>query len=390
MKVLTFGLDNRALLDIDGHSKRWNSRVGSYVDRLDVLVEMRQKGHYSEKNIADNVRIIPIYVPHPALYPFIAYRKALEEHKKYKYDLVTTEEPFRTGVAALLFKRETGVPISVEYHNDTFYNGDWLNERPISHRAYVIAGKHVVQAADSIRCVNYKNLEDLRRICNNDNDKLIEIIPVPTALYEHEKHHKKAQDIRQRVLQGKDGLIILFVGRLVPVKKVDELIKVFAELRSKYKHIYLDIVGDGFERKNLVMLANRLGNERIIFEGFVEEDEVLRYFGACDIFVNPAHIEPYGKVFIEAMSAEKPVVCTDGTGAVADGLCVHDLNSLVVSPGNLNDLKTSIIRLIEDENLRRKLGENARQAVMKKFDYEKSLKQMRDFWNRTIQHASRP
>ena len=132
MKVLVFGIDNRALLDYDGHSKRWNKRVGEYVERLDVIVEVKirdlkkYKDMWKEKKLSKNVRILPVYVPHPFLYPFVAYRKALSEYKRYKYDLISCEDPFRAGFAGFLFKIKTGIPLNVEYHIEAFFNKKWL------------------------------------------------------------------------------------------------------------------------------------------------------------------------------------------------------------------------------------------------------------------------
>ena len=384
LRVLTFGLDDRALLEVDGHSKRWNSRMGSYVDRLDVIVEMREKGNYADKYIADNVRIIPIYVPHPALYSFIAYKRALKEHEKYSYDLVTTEEPFRTGYAGWLFKKKTGVALSVEYHNDTFYNNSWVNERPVSHRIYMMAGSRILRDAYSVRCVNKKNYFEILKICGNDSGKMIEIMPVPTALYDSDKHGIRAKEIRKEIVKNDNDVIILFVGRLAAVKKVDELIRVYAEIRKTHKNTHLVIVGDGHERERLHRLAKKVGSEGIVFKGYIPEEDVLAYFGASDIFVNPAHVETYGKVFIEAMSAGRPVVLTSGAGAVGDKLCVNNINALVTKPGNLDELKNALVSLIEDESLRSKLGENAPKEVMSKFNYENSLKAMSDFYERSV------
>ena len=178
-RVLTFGIDNRALLDADGHSKRWNSRIGAHLDRLDIIVEMKHRSKILEKYIAPNVRIIPVYVPHPALYVYLAYKKALDEHKKNKYNLVTTEDPYRSGMAAALFKLKTHVPLSVEYPTDTFFNKSWLQQRPLINRIYQFLGKFVVKYSDSIRCRSQKNLEQLRGICGKGNKAHIEIITVP-------------------------------------------------------------------------------------------------------------------------------------------------------------------------------------------------------------------
>jgi len=383
MNVLTFGIDNRALLDKQGHSKRWNMRMGKYVNRLDVLVEVRKKSMVNEKYISDNVRIVPVYVSHPILYPIIAYRKALEEHKKYKYSLVATEDPFRTGIAGFLFKRKTNVALSIEYHTDTFYNLHWLMERPIYHFPYTLIGMMVVKSANSIRCVNEKNKRQLEKLCTK-RDILIESIPVPSEMYSPDKYRSLSRRIRNKILKNKKDFIILFVGRLVPVKKIEELIQVFSEIRKQYKNAYLLIVGDGPYKAKLQKLAKDLGDNQIIFEGYVDEDNILAYYGAADIFVNPAHVEPYGRVYIEAMSAGLPVVTTSGAGAVQDKLCIHEVNSLIIEPGKIHELNNAISRLLSDDQLRNELGQNAFDIVRRKFDYEKTLQKMKAFWDKTI------
>ena len=137
--------------------------------------------------------------------------------------------------------------------------------------------------------------------------------------------------------------------------------------------MHLFIVGDRSERERLERSSKSIGNSKIKFFGYVDEVEALSFFGACDIFVNPAHVEFYGKVYIEALSAGKPVITTDGAGAVEDSLWIDKVNSLVVPEGKNNLLEKAIISLIENNDLRRKLGENGRHAAFNKVDYNASI-----------------
>ena len=100
--------------------------------------------------------------------------------------------------------------------------------------------------------------------------------------------------------------------------------------------------------------------------------------------MKPAHIEPYGRTYIEAMSAAKPVITTSGAGAVEDKLCIDNVNSLVVEPGDMDELKDAMIRLIDDGALRKRLGDSGLKIVREKFDYEKALVAMTGFWERTL------
>jgi len=383
MRVLTIGLDNRAMMDVEGHSKRWNTRMGQYVDQLDVIVEMRQKPVLHEKRLSANVRILPVYAPHPLFYPLAAYWAALREHARQPYDLVTAEDPFRTGLAAALFKRKCGVALSVEYHTETFFNRGWLRTRPVVNRVYERIGRRVLALADSVRCVRQRNAEQIRPLCRQRNAP-IEVIPVPTEFYDPARHADLARQIRRDVLGERGGRLLLFVGRLAPVKRIDELLRVFKNLEAHYRDLHLLIVGNGPEEERLRALSRSLGLQRVTFEGYVPENEILAWYAACDIFVNPAHEETFGRVYIEAMSTGKPVITTSGAGAVEAGLCVDHLSALVIEPGNLAALEAAIAELLDDEALRVRIGQKGFELVSVMFDYENALRQMHDFWQKTV------
>lgn len=384
MRILTFGIDNRALLEAEGHSKRWNARMGEYVELLDVFVEMRGGAPLAPKMIAPNVRILPLRVPHPLLYSWIACRAALREHARQRYDLVTAEDPFRPGLAAALFSRATRVPFNIEYHTACFDNPGWIGERPLINRAYDRIGKWVVRRARSIRCVNGKCLAQIRDICGGAPRQTLEVIPVPTMFYDPERHDAPAARLRDEITGGRPATVILFVGRLAPVKNTGELIAAFGELRERCPDALLVLVGDGPERPALEAQARAAGPGRILFRGYVPEAEVFPYYGAADLFANPAHAETYGRVYIEAMSAGIPAITRPGTGAVEDRLCVDGRTALVTPTDSVADLREALERLTLDAALRRRLGRAALATVRERFDYDSHLRRMAEFWKTSL------
>ncbi len=122
-----------------------------------------------------------------------------------------------------------------------------------------------------------------------------------------------------------DGRVnLLFVGRIIPNKRIEDLIRVFAfyqryvEPRSR-----LLLVGDhrGHERyyARLVELARELRLDEVVFSGHVDDDELLGYYGVADLFLCLSEHEGYCVPLVEAMSFGLPVVAYDA-GAVAETL----------------------------------------------------------------------
>ncbi len=120
-------------------------------------------------------------------------------------------------------------------------------------------------------------------------------------------NYKPKKDIKAVLgLTGK--LMILNVNRLDPRKRIDVLIRAFANITKEFWDAVLVIGGTGKERESLEILSKDLGvNDRVIFVGFIEENELWDYYAACDVFVHPNWAEfaiaPY-----EALAFQKKVV----------------------------------------------------------------------------------
>ncbi|MFA5173295.1 MAG: glycosyltransferase family 4 protein [Candidatus Paceibacterota bacterium] len=171
--------------------------------------------------------------------------------------------------------------------------------------------------------------------------------------------------------------IILTVSRLVEKNGIDILIRAINEFKVKsYKvhKVRLLIAGEGKEIKKLERLANKLGLENeIIFAGEIKLEEIVEYYKIADVFARPSRTEGFGNVFIEAMAAGTPVVATY-VGGIKDFLKDGE-NGLACKVDDPKDLAEKINRILEDENLRRKLIEGGLKTA-KKYDWENIAKRM--------------
>ncbi len=154
--------------------------------------------------------------------------------------------------------------------------------------------------------------------------------------------------------------LLLYVGRLVGLKRVDVLIEALRRLSTKRSDIGLVIVGDGPERERLERLAQGMPN--VYFAGFQDQSDLPKYYAVADIFVLPSEYEPWGLVVNEAMASGLPVIATGKVGAARD-LIVGGENGYLVPENDPVALASAIDRACESEEHLSLLGEKARSTV---------------------------
>lgn len=165
---------------------------------------------------------------------------------------------------------------------------------------------------------------------------------------------------------------LLFVGRLVNYKGLDLLLNALARIDRQKFNFVLDVLGDGPSKKESMKLSERLGlNTNVVFHGSVPYSEVRKYFNNCDIFCFPSLKEAAGNVFLEAMASGKPTICANvgGPKEILDSECAV-LIDIKSEEQFINDLGSKLEVLLSDKDLRRSLGQRARERVETKYDWK--------------------
>jgi glycosyltransferase involved in cell wall biosynthesis len=154
---------------------------------------------------------------------------------------------------------------------------------------------------------------------------------------------------------------VLFVGRLDQEKRVDELIRAFAGLPADVPG-RLEIVGDGGRRAAWTALANGLGlAERVVFRGFVDEDELLDAYARADVFCMPGIAELQSIATLEAMAAATPVIAADAMAL--PHLVKPGRNGWLYPPGDVARLTARLTTLLGNPVLRRRMGAASREMI---------------------------
>ena len=159
------------------------------------------------------------------------------------------------------------------------------------------------------------------------------------------------------------GRYVFALGRLVPHKGFDLLIDAFARLAPDHPDVGLVIAGDGPERVALGDRAARLGvGSCVALPGRAGRAAVAATMAQAQAFVMPSRVEPFGMVVLEAWRAGRPVVASRRGGPreyVRDGV-----DAILVDPEDTAALAGALCRLLDDEDLRSRIGSAARARVV--------------------------
>ncbi len=244
-----------------------------------------------------------------------------------------------------------------------FYHADILLDSPLHRLAYFLfrpIEARVFRKADRFVATS-PNMARLSPTLKRHSGK-VSVIPL---MIPDEWQDATAEEERQAetIRRTAGGPIVLFVGRLIPYKGLDTLVKAVPHVpRAKFL-----LVGDGPLEEALRREAAARGvADRMVFVG--RAANLKPYYLACDLFVLPSDspLEAFGLVQLEAMSFGKPVVSSD----LPTGVTYVNRNGKTGLTFPVRDAETlgkALNRLLSDESLRSRLGACARERVRKRF-----------------------
>lgn len=173
---------------------------------------------------------------------------------------------------------------------------------------------------------------------------------------------------------------LLFLGHLLPDKGVYDLVKAFARVSQQVPAARLVLGGVG-EVDAVSALANQLGvRERLEVPGWLGPQEKNAALAAGTLFLLPSYHEGMPMALLEAMSWGLPVIATP-VGGIPQ-IVTHEVNGLLVAPGDVAALAAAITRLLHDRGLRERLGNAARDTIESRFSLDDALARLSSIYQR--------
>jgi glycosyltransferase involved in cell wall biosynthesis len=202
---------------------------------------------------------------------------------------------------------------------------------------------------------------------------------------EMDRFHPMSEDEKKN-LKRKWGLheqddVIGIVSKLWEGKGHALLIRAFKEIRREKPQARLVIVGEGYLTESLKDLVTQLElSGAVIFTGFIED--VPQILATFDVAVLPSYFEGMGRVLLEAMAMEKPVVGT-AVGGIPD-LIEQGLNGYLVSPGSEKELAAAVLKILDDKNLALQMGQAGRRKMTDPFSAESMVQSIENVYRELL------
>lgn len=179
---------------------------------------------------------------------------------------------------------------------------------------------------------------------------------------------------------GRSEVRLLWAGRFLKLKHPEYAIKAAKYLKAQAISFHLDMVGGGELEEELKTLVKRYHLEdEVTFHGFQPPQSVRRFMEESDIFLFTSnYLEGWGAVLNESMNSACAVVAGHGIGAVPF-LIKHEQNGLVYRTGHFKEFREQVVRLCKDADLRKKLGTNAYETMIREWNPKEAAKRLYQF-----------
>jgi len=285
----------------------------------------------------------------------------------------------------LIPSRKMGVPVLTTIHNSCDMqiagwrkSGSKFKNLELSEKMIVV-GRPLFKASEVLY---YSQPRNYIAVSKWTKDQFMEHYDVKSekvdVVYngvDTEKYHPNRRD--QKIVDEMDpepnGPRILFMARMLELKGISTLLEAIPRVLKRCDASFI-LAGPG-NRNRLKDFPK--GTRQL---GYIDHDATPAYLAGCDIYVLPSFSETFSFSLLEAMASQMAVVSTTAGGIPE--MIRHDKDGLLITPGNADELTEYLIRLVEDDKLRRELAISARERVVQNFTWNHTAKGVLDIYER--------
>jgi len=339
----------------------------------------KEVSQYRDLESNRDIEMFPAYLPpviNSLAFTVLSFLKLMKLHKKHRFSIIHAQDTSYAALAAVLAAKLLGLPVILHSHGAELESAKLMLrskglEKSVAAAIYLafyrMLEKQLIRRSDRVIVVSREVRRHLSKLgISKAKFSVIKVgVDLRTFCKDEEFGHIDHSIIKKT---NHDCIIVGFVGRLVPVKNLESLIKAFASAqRFLVKEAKLVIIGDGPMRACLEEEAKKLGIDgNIAFLGV--RSDIHRLLRKIDVFVMPSIIEGCPTSLLEAMASGKAIIVSD-LPSIRE-LVRHNEEAILVDPHNVEQLKQAILLLCNNPDLMNRLGHKARERV-KLYDINK-------------------
>ncbi|MHA2054457.1 MAG: glycosyltransferase [Candidatus Hodarchaeales archaeon] len=351
--------------------------LGIGFSRSHIIVKTPRDIRYQPFDLCDRVKIYPTQSRNRCTFLIDSWRLGIKIMRDYPINLITTQDPFGTGLIGYLLSRTHGIPLCVHNVCDFIDNPWWIKEKKVNYLLNFI-GKKILFNADSIRVDN-----------NDERKKLINLkIPsekiwnIPFIVNNARKfiNCEEGKLLRRELLGKKHEKMVLFIGRFEKQKDLPTFFKAARCVLGDFPKTLFVVVGEGKEETKARRSVEELSIEKnVLFVGWVDFFDLPKYYRASDIFVLSSTYETSPMVLILARLSGKAIVTTNISGArdlVEDGV-----DGFIVPIKDYEGMSRRISILLEKDLARERMGEYGRRKIEPLLDEDEIIRKAIDMYH---------
>ncbi len=342
-----------------------------------VFIFAPECGFYQDKNSkVFRFRSVDLHYKMSYPLPIAPSSRIGRKIKQLKLDIIHTQHFFACGQLAWYYAKKLNTPLVFTYHTRYDLYTDYLPVFP----------KEISVPFIQLFCAFYADACDGVIAPSRDVKELLlkykvktPITVLPSGIDLEKFSRRDSQIMRAKYNLSKDNILLLTVSRLGPEKNLLFLLKAFQKIESAYPEARFMLVGEGPSKKDLEAQSAKMGlKEKVIFTGEIPNEKIPSFYSCADIFIFSSTSETQGLVVLEAMASGLPVVAVEANG-VKD-MIENKKNGFLCSQ-NIYEFSKTILRLIKNPDLRKKVSENAIKTVQN-YSVEKSAKKLVEFYKK--------
>jgi glycosyltransferase involved in cell wall biosynthesis len=379
------------------------AQLAKHLARLGYLVDVftRRDSETQDQVVKwlPNVRIIhvpagpPHFIPKEAMLPYVEqfsrFMIRFARREKLSYDLMHANF-FMSGMVAQQVKKVLGMPFVMTFHALGRVRRLSQGKADGFPDVRFAIEERLMQEADRIIAECPQDQLDMEQLYSAPSGR-IDVVPCG---FDPDEFGPVSVDARQHTGLDRDEFIVLQLGRMVPRKGVDNVIRALAILRHQYQlEARLVVVGGNAEQPDpvatpelarLMALTESLGIEQsVTFTGQRPRDQLRYYYSAADVFVTTPWYEPFGITPVEAMACGTPVVGTAVGGiktTVVDGETGY-----LVPPNDPEALAERLAWLHRHPRIAQRLGWAGMRRAYQQYTWRNIAAQIADIYESVLQ-----
>lgn len=378
MKVLMISLDTTFLAEegtARGDTLSRHVEIAKMLSHLHVIVFSVGKARRPILHPTEKLTLYPTQSLNKVMRVFDALRLAVEICRRNRIDVLTTQDPFFTGMVGLATRALFRIPLNVQVHANFFGNRYWERER-LLNRLLKVTGKMILRRADNVRVVNQSEKEKIARLGIPQN-RIWHVLGGGGINVERFSA-ADGSSARRRHLPAGCARMVLFAGRMTKQKRVPDLLYAARKVMRELSGVAFVLAGEGKELPAAKALCSRLGlDDNVVFTGTVAYEEMPAYFAAADVFALPSGYEATPRVLMESVAAGLPIVSTRVSGA--EGLVAEGENGHIVPVGASREMAEKLVRVLKNVEEYRK-GAVRRKSVLELYERRRNLPRLMEIY----------